>query len=145
MALHHRLVQLICLSPREWYDLLRAVIELAIANRRLAKAAPTQQMLKPYLTSSEPADDPKLLNRVARAIPRAAVVVPWRADCLRQALAAASWLSRFDIETEIRIGVRKDADGELRSHAWLCHQGDVLIGGAIEDFSELPLQPSSDT
>ena len=145
MALRHRLVQLLRLSPRDWHDLLRAVIELAIANRRLAKSVPTQKVLKPNSTLSEPTDNPKLLNRVARAIPRAAVVVPWRADCLRQAAAANRWLARFNIQTEIRIGVRKDADGEFRSHAWLCHQGEVLIGGAIEDFSELPVQSSPNT
>jgi hypothetical protein len=118
---------------------MEATWRLALANRRLAwgsvvdmarliaKASEGQQ-------ASTPSDE-KLVARVAWAIPRAAAVVPWRADCLRQAEAARGWLARHGLEGQLRLGARRDAHGRLETHAWLLWRGEVVTGGDIAPFA----------
>jgi hypothetical protein len=133
MALRRRLSQARALSLRNWADLARAVWELALANRRLARGASPEEIVRP--PSGQMAHpDPALIARVGWAIPRAAAVVPWRSDCLRQATAARRWLGQAGIPTEIRLGARKDEAGRFHAHAWLICEGEVLIGGSIEAF-----------
>lgn len=55
--------------------------------------------------------------------------VPWRADCVVQALAAKFWLERAGVETAFRLGVRREAGG-LLAHAWLEVGGVPVSGGA---------------
>lgn len=50
--------------------------------------------------------------------------------CLTQALVAQFFLwRRGDDTTTMHIGVTKGEDGNLLAHAWLEHQGRVVIGG----------------
>lgn len=106
-----------------------------MANRKLAKGGAVHDIVRPVSTPPKPVDT-ALVERVAVAITRAASVVPWRADCLRQATAANRWLMRAGISTEIRLGAFKDEQGQLNAHAWLLCGGNVLIGGAVEQFQE---------
>jgi hypothetical protein len=133
MALRRRLRQARSLSPQNWADLARAVWELALANRRLARGASPTDIVR-IATAPQAEPDPALIARVGWAIPRAAAVVPWRSDCLRQATAARRWLGQAGIAAEIRLGARKDEAGRFHAHAWLICQGEVLIGGSIEEF-----------
>lgn len=122
----------------EWNDLVRAAWELALANRRLAARAPPrieQEGLggvsgHTTLTARQVA----LLSRVTWAIPRAAAVVPWRSDCLRQAEAARRWLVRYGVAAEMRLGARKDAHGSVEAHAWLVFGEAVITGGDISSY-----------
>lgn len=133
MARHLRLGQVRQLTLRDWADLARAVWELALASRHLARGGRPGALLAP-LPPSAATPDPALIARVGRAVPRAAAVVPWRADCLRQATAARRWLHCAGIATEIRLGARKDEAGRFHAHAWLVCGGEVLIGGSIDAF-----------
>lgn len=54
-------------------------------------------------------------------------IVPDR-PCLTQALAARVLLRRRDIDTSLRIGVKKEK-AALVAHAWLEEGGRIIIGG----------------
>jgi hypothetical protein len=66
----------------------------------------------------------------------AARLVPG-STCLVRALAAQSLCRRFGYRPELRLGARRDDDGELEVHAWLEMDDEVLIGGGHEltDYS----------
>lgn len=78
--------------------------------------------------------------RVGWAIAAAARRVPWRADCLLQAMAADRWLRRLGAAPELTIGVEKNAAGGLAAHAWLRCNGVAVTGGAESSFAPL-LEP----
>ena len=77
------------------------------------------------------------MDRVAFAIPRVGVRVPWRADCFVQALAAERWLRREGIATDLFLGVRKDPAAGIQFHAWLKHGDRVVTGGDLTGFVPL--------
>ena len=63
--------------------------------------------------------------------------VPWRSDCVVQALAARRWLARGGVGSTVCVGVRKDEQG-FQAHAWLKAAGRVVTGGDISSYAELP-------
>lgn len=75
------------------------------------------------------------------AIAAAATRVPWRADCLIRAMAAARWLRRQGAGWKLSIGVRREADCRLGAHAWLT-AADLVVTGDLPDldtFRPIPL------
>src|SRR5690348_10053639 len=98
-----------------------AVTELAIARLRHA-TTPAATIIAELRIPPPPrrrrreAPD---LTRIAWAIAAAARRAPWRADCLLQAMAARRWLDRYGLPSEFFVGVAKDANACLISHAWL--------------------------
>jgi hypothetical protein len=90
--------------------------------------------------------DPKL---VAWSIAACAKRVPWRSDCLIQAMAAALWLRQHGYEPQLRLGVAPldsqpaPGSGEpFRAHAWLELDGKAVIGGNAGEFVAFPLRSS---
>ena len=95
------------------------------------------------------------LGRVTRGLRRVATRLPQRSSPTRRYRLRASWaahaagrrllperpcltqalvlqyllLRRGDDAAELHIGVTKDEDGTLQAHAWVEHEGHVLIGG----------------
>jgi hypothetical protein len=67
------------------------------------------------------------VRRIAWAVARVAPVVPGAA-CLAQALAARDWLARLGVPTVLRVGVRRSPASALSAHAWLEHDGHVVLG-----------------
>jgi hypothetical protein len=82
---------------------------------------------------------------VGWAIATAAGRVPWRADCLIRAMAAARWLRRHDAGWNLSIGVRRAAGGKLEAHAWLTSGPAVVTGGLpdLDSFRPIPLDEFS--
>ena len=78
-----------------------------------------------------------MIERVAFAIPRAAARVPWRSDCLVQALAGERWLSRNGVDTTLTLGVRKDLPAEFEAHAWLTAGDRIVTGGDVSGYVPL--------
>ena len=78
-----------------------------------------------------------LIERVAYVIPRVANRLPWRADCLIQAMAAQRWLRTKGVATLISIGVHRPEDKSFSAHAWLKHGERIVTGGEISAFSPL--------
>lgn len=128
------------LGPTGWIDLLRAVLELAAANRRLGTRTARDLLVRtrpPAPASASralSAAQQDLVKRVTYSIYRVGVRVPWRADCLVQALAAQRWLQRRGIATALFIGVRKDTPDKFEAHAWLRRDDTIITGGDISGF-----------
>jgi hypothetical protein len=101
------------------------------ATRELLAAGDVPDGLPPALTAGQR----NLVERVAYAIPRVGARVPWRSDCLVQALAARHWLAREGVASNLTIGVRNE--GGFAAHAWLKVGDEVVTGGPIADFAPL--------
>ena len=76
-------------------------------------------------------------RHVAGFISAMAVRVPWRADCLVQAMAAQRWLISKGLPSEIVVGAAKHPNGRFEAHAWLLRGETVLLGGDIARFEPL--------
>jgi hypothetical protein len=70
-----------------------------------------------------------LASRVALIVGIAARKLPWPATCLRQALLCRALLARYGIESELRVGVEMSPSEGFAAHAWVEHEGRVIIGG----------------
>src|SRR5205823_1564843 len=77
------------------------------------------------------------VSRVKWAISAAAPRMPWRCDCLPQALAAERWLRRCYLQPSLFVGVAKDENGGLLAHAWVQCKGVTVVGGDIRHFTVL--------
>ena len=93
-------------------------------------------MIAALNAESQCAEEGAIVPRVARAIPAAAGIVPWRADCLVQALAARNWLAGKGIRGTIVLGVHRDVSG-IEPHAWLRVDETVVTGGRIDRYTVL--------
>jgi len=136
------LQQAVRLDLRTWLDLFRAAIELAIARVRLGSQQARDLHSVADAAGRQPPptldmDRANLVERVAFAIPRAGYRLPWRADCLVQALAAQRWLRRHGIATQLVIGARKPAPAAFAAHAWLKVGERVVTGGDISGYIPL--------
>lgn len=81
--------------------------------------------------------DQLLVEQVSFVIPRIAHRVPWRSDCLVQALAAQKWLETAGVATRLAIGAEQSAAKGFNAHAWLKHGDRVVTGGEIEHYETL--------
>lgn len=116
-------------------DLMRAAVELGLARLRLGSSD-----LSPLIEREAAPQvlDPRQLRRVERiayTIPRVAVRLPWRADCLVQALAAEHWLLRFGIGSRLHLGVANEKIEPFEAHAWLTVGECVVTGGPVADYA----------
>ena len=127
-------------GPGVWRDVAIATWELARANVAFRRTPPGElPLLENDAGPSQPltAHQQSLLERVAYAVPIMGLRVPWRADCVVQALAARRWLARGDIASNLCIGVRNDEQG-FHAHAWLKVGDRIVTGGDISTYAELP-------
>jgi hypothetical protein len=127
------------LRPAEWVDLVVATLELAIARSRLATSHQSV-LLADRGAVPRPDQVREAADRVQRvrvAIARASRRVPWRSDCLVQALAAQRWLRRTGVETALCVGVSGETASQFEAHAWLMHGDDVITGGEVGGFAPL--------
>lgn len=115
---------------------------LVIAVVQLAKAyvdfriRPTKAILDDLSRPQSPRPvsarrDPDLPHRIGWAIGVVAPRVPWRADCLVQAMAASAWLRRHGYGPVLQLGLQPSTGGAqaLVAHAWLVLDGKVIVGG----------------
>jgi hypothetical protein len=54
------------------------------------------------------------------------------ASCLKKALTLQWLLSRRGVSSRLWLGVQSE-EATLRAHAWLEHDGSVIIGGAVAE------------
>lgn len=112
---------------------------VAIARSRLAlrtlEVADIAERNRHAAASHASPDRARLLaGRAAKIIPWLAARVPWRSDCLVQALAAQDWLAASGVPSRIEIGIDRKGDG-IEPHAWLSTGDIIVVGGRIERFS----------
>lgn len=134
------------ISGADLWRLTIAVKELLVARIRHANV-PIGEILH-GLRRPDPIARARIVDQVhvARlgwAIAAAARRVPWRSDCLLQAMAADRWLRRLGAAPELTIGVERTTTGGLDAHAWLRCNGVAVTGGAGGSFT--PLLESADT
>jgi hypothetical protein len=141
-GLKRDLKRLAQITPRAWPDLAEALVRLAGARLSLL----TGRGATFYRTAVDPTtapsatltpDQAKLVDRIAFAIPRVARRLPWRSDCVVQALAARSWLARHRVESALIVGVRKPVPKPFEAHAWLKVGEAIVIGGDISGYAPL--------
>ena len=118
-------------------DSVRAGIELVLARLRLDTPATRDKIAAS--SRSKPAvrldsHQTAVVSRVAYIIPRVGARLPWRADCLIQALAAERWLGRQGIATTLHLGIRKDQATPFEAHAWLTAGDQVVTGGDTANY-----------
>jgi hypothetical protein len=102
--------------------------------RRNAAAAAQAARRRPALTDHAAAEG---CERIAFAVPRVAMRLPWRADCLVQALAGQTMLLRRGIASTIAVGTARSPDSAFEAHAWLVRGTQVILGGDIARFAPL--------
>ena len=129
-------------GPGVWRDGAVAAWELALANRAFRRTPPGELPLLardegPGAGKALSARQQALLERVAYAVPIMGLRVPWRSDCVVQALAARRWLARGGIGSHLCIGVRNDGPG-FDAHAWLKVGDRIVTGGDVSHYAELP-------
>jgi len=118
---------------RSWLDralLVEAALWLALA--RLIVVLVPFRHIAPWLRrhpDAAPAH-PALPLQVGRAVATAARHVPWRAVCLPQAIAAKAMLACRGQGAALHLGARIDDRGDIRAHAWLSCQGQIVVGRA---------------
>lgn len=91
------------------------------------------------------ADAHATAQRIGWFIARVALRLPWRSDCLIQAMAAQKWLIRKNIPTRIVIGVDKTKGEGFLAHAWLRLGDTIITGGNIENYTVLLDRKSDET
>lgn len=122
---------------------VRALGELALARLRLAlvpaRRLPLQQaaVSAPLLSP----DQQVLVKQVTYVVPRIARRLPFKSDCLVQALAAHRWLTGAGVPVTIHLGGRKDAAGTFEAHAWSTTGDHVITGWDIDRFGEFAAFP----
>jgi Transglutaminase-like superfamily len=127
----------------------RATRALAIARWNLPEVKPVDVLARNRLIAErlahhggapDTANIPQLCDETSFFIRRMAKSVPWRSDCLVQALAGQDLLAQAGIATEIVVGTARKADGTFLSHAWLRQQERIILGGDVCEYDPL-LEP----
>ena len=128
-------------TPRRLADVAWAAVLLGRARLRtrqgnLARATGIgdPQAPWPVLGTAER----RIIDRAAWAIAVAARYVPWRSDCLVQALAARAWLTRHGIESRLVLGVPGQKGPRFEAHAWLLSHGIAVTGGNVARYNAFP-------
>ncbi len=134
--------------PRFVMLALRGLIDLAAARIGLSRIRPhaVQERNRRAAMLRAPDNSSAAITRrcdeAAFFISRMAARVPWRSDCLVQALAGQSWLARLRIPSEIVVGTAKLANGQFDAHAWLRCGDRIVLGGDVSRFQPL-LEPDA--
>lgn len=79
----------------------------------------------------------EVLARIAFILALLGRKLPWRSDCLVQALAGQRWLASLGIAGVIRIGAQTPGPGAFAAHAWLVVGEKIITGGNVDDYSVL--------
>lgn len=125
----------------EAFAIPRAVYHLARARVQLARTTPESiarlNSADSHVLTSWGCDESARIERISRAVMRSARLVPWRSDCLVQALAAQEWSAQLGIRTTITIQVGRGDGEEFLAHAVLKHNGKCVLGqtaSALQDI-----------
>lgn len=103
------------------------LLPLVDVSLRLRGLRGTATILAQFCPQPEPDKTVELseVRRVVRMVKLAVKYSPPWASCLRKSLVLWYLLRRKGIETELRIGSRRN-EGKFEGHAWIEYQGMVL-------------------
>jgi Transglutaminase-like superfamily len=80
-------------------------------------------------------------QQIIEAVEIASRHAPLRITCLTQALVGRYFLATRGFPVELRIGVTHNEQRHLEAHAWLEHQGQVILGETEDMAHFTPLPP----
>jgi len=129
---------LIRFTLRGFAELVRA--RLVFARLRAADIPHRNRLAATAANADTTPDRSVLVARIAYALPRISARLPWRSDCLIQAIAAQNWLAAHRLASELRIGVARPDDGPFGAHAWLVQDDMIVTGGDIARYELLLAQ-----
>lgn len=125
------------LKPSELAIIAYAVFVVGVVRLRLwfsrSARTPWQRPVLRVLPATRAGHSPA---RMAWAVRNVSRLIPG-ASCLTQAMALHHLLARAGHASVVRIGVAVDEARKFRAHAWLEHEGAVIIGGSAERYAEL--------
>jgi hypothetical protein len=132
-------------AEQRWL-LIRATVLLASIRASLALLP--YPWLRPYLDrasrrSRRLAGNPQPADSVAWATQAAGRIVPGGGHCLSQALTLRMLLARRGYASTICFGVQAAKDAPFMAHAWVEHEGRILIGGENLDRFRRLVAPQS--
>ena len=116
---------------------LRLVRARLAFSRLEARELPKRNAAAASAEAEPTCEDELVADRIGFIIPRVAKRLPWRSDCLIQAIAAQEWLAERGMGSELRIGVERPSDGLFGAHAWLVRGERIITGGDISRYSLL--------
>lgn len=126
---------------RGFFELVRARLIFAKLE---AKSIPKRNQQAKVKALADRVVAPATLARITYVMPRLSDRLPWRSDCVIQAIAAQNWLSSFGAASEIQIGVENPKDGEFGAHAWLLYRESVITGGDIDRYHVILAESGED-
>ena len=145
-----RLRKLKALSFNELQLLLVAVIILPVVALllRVAGFNQTRSLLSKFISQGSGFNKPQQpetdqAHNIARMVSIAACYGPYRANCLKQSLVLWWLLARRGLRSEIRFGVKKEAEEEFSAHAWVEFSGINLsdsnvLQKQVSQFKKVP-------
>ena len=85
------------------------------------------------------------IDRVVWAVRTGGQKILGDKPCLTEAMATQLLLNRRRLSTYLQIGVARGEQGKLEAHAWIEHEGRILIGNSpdVERFSRHKRDPSN--
>lgn len=145
-----RLSTLLAADPlRMGWACLRAAAELARARLMLVRLTARQIAAlnsQADIAEQMAAPEQDILHKVqlvADTVPHIAPWLPWRADCLVQAIAAQHWLASHGLASQIVIGADKTIEAGFEAHAWLRRGEQIITGGVVSRYTTL-LDPGAE-
>jgi hypothetical protein len=117
------------------FELIRASLALKLAPRGRAVGmlgrVPGSDGDKPVDAASAAAAE-----RLGAMVARVASRLPWKPNCLRQAIAAQRMLRRREIPGVLHLGITQPR--ERAAHAWVTVGGDPIVGAdGLTDYAPI--------
>lgn len=96
------------------------------------------------MSSQQRTSNDRSLEQVVWAVGTASHYIPQASTCLTQALVAQVLLGRRGHPAHLRIGIARDAAGQLQAHAWVESGGKIVLGDLQDLWRYNPLPPLED-
>jgi hypothetical protein len=95
------------------------------------------------LSAAQPLPEEKRLPmaRVLRCAAAASKLMPVSSTCLATAIVVQALLHRHGYTVQLRVGVHLPATGKFAAHAWLEHEGTVIVGGPASVVNQYQAMP----
>jgi hypothetical protein len=136
--------RLLALTPPERRLLIRATCLVVVIRLSLGKMPFTvlrRVLVSGGHTSKRAAKGERAsADKIVWAVRTASERLPGTTTCLTHALAVHAMLAASGYPSLLHFGVMRGSQGKLRGHAWVEHEGRILIGGsapAISQFARL--------
>ncbi|MBU0765943.1 MAG: lasso peptide biosynthesis B2 protein [Bacteroidetes bacterium] len=129
-----------CRLPSKERKLLNKIVIWLFLYKILIVLVPVRKYSFLFSTGNEGSSDKtknydlQLIEMLTKSVRRSRKIVPWKNKCMAESLAAKRILNKKKISSIINFGVKKDSEGKIIMHAWLCI-GDKLVAGG-DDFSK---------